>query len=443
MIPQEIRLFSWVDVEDVLLHVRKTEGWPHWLKSAQAYIDGLTLSIDPGKRLEAVQWLADTFAPRFREPLQEMENAGIILEGIEDIPRQLDIVIIESDDELSEPRFRPMLARPEIIRQEFPKAEPDDFPEDFPQMMALHSFKGGVGRTLNALAIAKALAEKKGKRVLLIDADLEAPGITWLLKQRMPNPAISFADVLALLHEASDSTIEIENTLRLIAERVQTSCLDNIYILPAFRSVMQFGSLQIQPEHLIQNADNPYIITHALSQLGKMLGVSTVIADLRAGLSELSAGFLLDPRVHRIFVTTLNPQSIEGTDCLLCLTRELMLRKPDCRLPKIIFSQIPPDKYVKEKESIAKYMGERFGLKSENMILTAHEKHFTKLENFWDDVMEQLNDSILFSALSDWIIPGDIPLTGQANLPIYNFQIRKGALNGIDSAPADKTASNQ
>ncbi len=45
MIPQEIRLFTWVDVEEVLLYARKSNNWPGWLLWAQAYWDGLTIGM--------------------------------------------------------------------------------------------------------------------------------------------------------------------------------------------------------------------------------------------------------------------------------------------------------------------------------------------------------------------------------------------------------------
>ncbi len=403
MIHQEIRLFSWVDVDDLLFHVRKTKGLPEWVKSARSYLDALTITVAPGKIPETIKWLSNIFDPRFRQ--SDSPNSGIIiLEGMENYPRQLQVVIVESEDAFSKSRFIPTLAHPEILRPDVPKAEPDeDFPKDFPQLTALHSFKGGVGRTLLALTIAKVIAEKKDNRVLLIDADLEAPGITWLLKDRLPNPAISFADVLTLLHGASDSENEIEKMLCLISDRVQSSYLDGIYVLPAFRSSEQFTSLQIRPEHLIRCADNPFILTHSLVLLGKMLGVSAVIADLRAGLSELSAGFLLDPRVQRIFVTTFSPQSVEGTEYLLCLIRELTPRKANYDIPKIIFSQIPFERYTKEKESIVKHYAERLGLKSENILVTAHEQRLVNPEDSWDGMMRQLRNSFLFSALSEWI----------------------------------------
>jgi len=408
MIPEGIRLFSWVDVEDVLLNLRKTRGWPDWLKSAQAYWDGLTISIESEKQDEALQWLADVFAPRFRKPSSDIEEIYIILEDMEDFPRQLNIAIREDGDILSKQRFLPILARPEILTSEIPKAEPEDFPEDFPPLMALHSFKGGVGRTMVALTMSKVLASEKENRVLLIDGDLQAPGITWLLRKRLPNPTISFADVITLLHGVSDSASQFEDTLHLIADRVRTSALDNIYVLPAFHSGLQFTSLQINPEHLIRYAENPYIITHALSQLGKMLGAKAVIADLRAGLSELSTGFLLDPRVHHIFVTTLSPQSIQGTEYVLRLIGEGASSKTHHPLPKIIFSQIP-DSYAKKKELMEPEIikienaSQSFDLKRKNMLFTMHDQNLMVPKPSWDETMKALDHSVLFPAIREWI----------------------------------------
>lgn len=63
-------------------------------------------------------------------------------------------------------------------RLEIKVLHPGDSVKDplFPNFVVFYSFKGGVGRTLALVNVALLLA-KHGRRVLVIDADLEAPGI--------------------------------------------------------------------------------------------------------------------------------------------------------------------------------------------------------------------------------------------------------------------------
>ncbi len=54
--------------------------------------------------------------------------------------------------------------------------DPDNNPEGWPPVVAFYSFKGGVGRSTTAALTALTLA-REGKRVVVVDLDLEAPGI--------------------------------------------------------------------------------------------------------------------------------------------------------------------------------------------------------------------------------------------------------------------------
>ena len=72
----------------------------------------------------------------------------------------------------------------------------------------------------------------------------------------------------------------------------------------------------------------PYILTEALAELAHSVGADTVLIDLRAGTSELSAPILLGPLSARVFVTTISDQSVQGTTNLL---RHLAHRAPSRR----------------------------------------------------------------------------------------------------------------
>jgi MinD-like ATPase involved in chromosome partitioning or flagellar assembly len=385
---------------------------------ARTYIDSLTLGIRPDSRAAVIRWLRTVFDPRFDEA-----TPSIILEGLSNTPRILPIYFEETDESPREPRFEPRFAPPSVLWRQTPVARPKQFPEDYPPVVAFHSFKGGVGRTLHAIAFAHSLAAPSNgsPNVLLVDADLEAPGITWFLESRFPIRNVSLSDFIALAH--ADPNPDLSTTLALVADRVRTMRVDNMYVLPAFRTMDQFNSLAISPEHLIQGSD-PFIFSQMLAALGKHLGVSAVIVDLRAGLSEVSSGILLDPRVYRVFVTTLSSQSIKGTLSLLDVLGKVIV-EPSTRaaepVPSVILTQIPPelvngDAHQQAEQALLEVMTPFYEMENDTealnlqvtpiLLATQFDSQFAVLPNSWDDLLERLSRAEItrrVRTLSDWI----------------------------------------
>ncbi|MBU1662688.1 MAG: ParA family protein [Chloroflexi bacterium] len=416
MIPQDIRLYTWVDVEEVLVRAQQEHAWPKGLIWARAYWDGLTLGIHNGTKDQILAWLSDRFDPRF-----DLENARILLQSMPGEQRELATLFEETTETPARPRFSPSLARPSVLWPPSAQEYPEPMPLDWPPVIAFHSFKGGVGRTLHALAFARAITNKQGvgSRVLLVDGDLEAPGLTWLIRNRFPTPPVSFVDFLSLVH--GDPNPDAKGSIELVANQIGNLLLDDIYILPAFRSPAQFSSLEIKPEHLIQGARDPFIFTTMLAKLGKSLGVDAVIIDLRAGLSELSTGLLLDARVYRVLVTTLSDQSIEGT-CLLLdlLGKTAPPRQEDDPLPALIVAQIPTNlqqgDLLKpfEERLISAAMplwkneqgGEEENISLPSLIDCDFNQEFQVLPGDWNDLIARLDKSRLLEQIDplvDWL----------------------------------------
>jgi MinD-like ATPase involved in chromosome partitioning or flagellar assembly len=300
----------------------------------------LTLGILQEEKGKIIKWLADKFDPRF-----DLETLSIILESLQHNQRILPIIFEDAREEPVHRRNKPSFSRPNVLTRPGNQEHPSPLSSDLPPVIAFHSFKGGVGRTIHAISLALRLAEHK-QNILLIDGDLEAPGISWLLRRRLPNPPVSFVDYLALIHSDPDPTAS--SSIELIASKLKDVLIDNIYILPAFRSMSHFNSIEIKPENIIQGAKDPYILTEMLAKLGKALKVDAVIIDLRAGLSELSAGLLLDPRVYRVLVSTLSGQSFQGTSLMLELVnRASPPTEDEDPLPAVIISQVT-EEFLKE-----------------------------------------------------------------------------------------------
>lgn len=336
MIPSDVKLFTWIDVEEVFLRAQK-DHWPEGLVWVQAYWDGVELGFRQGEEncKKIVEWLDEIFAPRF-----DAEKMEILLVSRKQQSRSIPVWFKETEEEPREVRFEPSLSRPMSIRPGTRPDHPKPLGDDLPLVTVFHSFKGGVGRTLMSVAMAQAIINSDDQaKVLLIDGDLEAPGLTWLIKERFPEFPVAFSDFLALVHGDPDPSAE--SSIALTVEQLQSLFLDGVYILPAFRTENQFSSLEVKPEHLIQGAEDPYRLTPLLARLGKKLDVNAVIVDLRAGLSELATGLLLDPRTYRVIVTTLSEQSLKGTANLLELLSDLSLSTEDHEpLPAIVVTKV-------------------------------------------------------------------------------------------------------
>ncbi len=430
MIPLDIRLYTWVDVEEVLLRIQEQNNWPQWLVWARAYWDGLTIGIRAETEEQAKDWLREIYEPRFRiSSKEEIAECLIILESLPENERILPIYFEETEEESRLPRLTPSLSRPSVI---WPPSQdvqsPESLPLDLPPVVAFHSFKGGVGRTTHALAFAQVLTEEK-QRVLLVDADMEAPGISWVFERRLPNPPVSFADFLALAH--GDPSPDAQSAIKLVADRLESALVDDIYVLPSFRSNDGFTSLQIRPEHLIQGAKNPFIMADILARLGQTLGVDVVIVDLRAGLSELATGLILDPRVYRVFVTTLSAQAISGTIALLELISKKAPSKRDTEpLPVFIISQVPEDNQhsdlVAETESNLLEAAKPFISEDHEplSIITSFADKLLVLPPTWEEVITRIKGSGIqdkMRRLIDWL-PVQRGETVQEDIPSLKSQ---------------------
>lgn len=461
MIPSDIRLYTWVDVEEVLLRKQKQGEWPNWLVWARTYWDGLTMGIRPGTQEEAKNWLSEIYDPRFRNNSQsDSLESHIILESISGNQRILPILFEETLEKPLNPRLTPSLSRPGVLWPPSENIEPPAImPPDFPPVVAFHSFKGGVGRTTHAIAVAKALSAKKQK-VLLVDGDLEAPGISWLF-DRLPAP-VSFADLLALAH--GDPSPDAETAVQLVADRLKDALIDGMFILPSFRSTSGFTSLEIRPEHLIQGSENPFLLTDILGSLGKALGVDVVLVDLRAGLSELATGLILDPRVYRIFVTTLSGQSISGTIRVLELIGERFIREKKqsqdqqkkYSLPALILTQVTEEQKLTNLATAQKTLleaAEPFLGEDENdendgeesdpverkaqvdnlLTITPFADSLLVLPPTWEELMTKLMRSglvDLVSPLLEWL-PSQVGETIQESLPSFNLKQQREQLKDL------------
>lgn len=188
---------------------------------------------------------------------------------------------------------------------------------DGPDVVSFHSFKGGVGRTTALMTYVTACmheASEGPKKILVIDADLEAPGVSFWL-DRVNRPTVSFVQLLEALHYPPAG---VDASLEFFADELRKTSLSvsgmqrELFVLPAALDLAEIQDMPVLPEHLARNPANPWQLSDHLCALGRRLGVDAVFIDLRAGLSELASPILFDPRVDHFFISTVAPQSVQG-----------------------------------------------------------------------------------------------------------------------------------
>lgn len=219
-----------------------------------------------------------------------------------------------------------------------------------PRVTAFHSFKGGVGRTTALMSYVAATlesAEQDSVRLLVVDADLEAPGISFWLDSRN-RPTVSFTQFLEALHYPP---VSVGHTLDFFAQELKKTSLDvgsarrEVFVLPSALALEAMMDMPVKPEHLARNPNNPWQLSEHLRALGERLGATHIFVDLRAGLSELSSPLLFDPRVEHFFVTTVAAQSVIGMSAILERLYALQASMDEAAdaKPTVILSMLTPE----------------------------------------------------------------------------------------------------
>lgn len=191
-----------------------------------------------------------------------------------------------------------------------------------PVRIAFTSLKGGVGRS-TALTIVASEQARRGRNVLVVDLDLEAPGIGSLLlsEERLPNYGVV------------DHLVERNFALpdrALLQELVGVSALTQgqglVHVAPAIgqRSLRAPGNYlgKLSRAMLEAVSDEGTSLPLAgklaelLNELEALHRYDLVLLDVRAGLAETTAGPLLSLGAEVLIFATAQRQSVQDLSFL-------------------------------------------------------------------------------------------------------------------------------
>ncbi|MEC4804873.1 MAG: ParA family protein [Jaaginema sp. PMC 1080.18] len=415
-----MKLLTWLDVRR---HIRKQTSFGHTMPSGiiriGCYSDALEVYIsnqesEPTAENHIKQWFGSWY----------QEDAKVIKLDVGNADLPVEFLVEEFSNETSNcvKPFWAEIAYADENDNESPLLKlPKPYSKNDPQLVAFYSFKGGVGRTLHLVTHVLALIEKakesnKSINILVIDADLEAPGITYWQRLENNRATISFLDFLEVYNSAS---VNIEESLAFLAKETKKSLQQEgkskIYTIPACLEDEELLDTPILPEHIVRNMQSSWQLSDALISLGKAIEVDYVFIDLRSGLSEISSPILFDSRIQRFIVTTTNKQSVSGSSLVLkqlshAAPTEDKVKNEEYYDPVVIVSFLTQilknnpnfDKALSEFQTA--YVNYQDGNSYETRLEMKETDFYEKLLyiNSWEDAQVELSGTNLMKVAKEW-----------------------------------------
>lgn len=162
------------------------------------------------------------------------------------------------------------------------------------KLVSFYSFKGGVGRTTSMLMAAISLA-RRGKRVMLIDFDLEAPGIAGLFPQEyLPKYGLLDFLVECSAFQKLGREFSIDEYIYPVGDFCQATAMGgDIYVMPAYGSALKEypdfyrKSLMRFDLNLPTYSSDSTPIDLLLSNLNDFVSPDIIFIDTRSGIHQI------------------------------------------------------------------------------------------------------------------------------------------------------------
>ena len=174
-------------------------------------------------------------------------------------------------------------------------------------IVSVHSFRGGTGKSNTTANLAACLA-LTGKRVGVIDADIQSPGIHILF-------GLSGDEVTASLNDFLWHGRTIADVATDVTDLQDTPLPGRLYLIP---SSMQPGEIA----RILREGYDAQRLTEGLRDLVAALSLDVLLIDTHPGLNEET---LLSLVISQALLVVMRPdkQDYEGTGITVRVAREL------------------------------------------------------------------------------------------------------------------------
>jgi cellulose biosynthesis protein BcsQ len=205
--------------------------------------------------------------------------------------------------------------------------EPVKLPK--PLIATFYSYKGGVGRT-TALAVCAAKLARAGKKVIVVDFDLEAPGLaTFLTPSQVPVKGV--VDYLIEKRILNG----VKHFRDFFLEAPEFSGKGQLYLMPAGKVGLNYleDFACIDFDLYARSEDNP--VEELLREIQDTFQPDAILLDSRTGLADIGGTLLFRLSDWVVFFFYNNSQNLDGLQVIF----ETLLSKRaiDEPTPKALF----------------------------------------------------------------------------------------------------------
>lgn len=269
------------------------------------------------------------------------------------------------------------------------------------QIFTFYSYKGGTGRSMALANVACLLAQKyvENQKVLMIDWDLEAPGLHRFFDSVGASPAqLGLIDLFLKMKELCDiKPFDIDNADDFfenldLENFIQKTDIENLSLMPAgkFDDLYSTRVNTFNWEDLFNS--NPRLISGFANYLAKKF--KYVLIDSRTGYTDISnvCAALMPEKL--IVVFTPNRQSLDGALGMVKNVTEYRRRSEDLR-PLVIFplpSRIENAESELQKDwrfGSAKRKINGYQTQFERLFQEIYDSPSLSLDEYFDDIQVQ------------------------------------------------------
>jgi len=189
------------------------------------------------------------------------------------------------------------------------------------RLIAVHSYKGGTGKTLLSINLAATFA-KRGKKVCLFDLDFRAPSLATILKVEKPE---------YWMNDYLNGTCDIEKVLLDFSDRIKSK--DTLYVAPANPATEAIRDMSAKDRKWEMKALGRLLALRNSLLTGN--GFDYLIFDTSPGLQYSSINAIVSADLV-IVATTFDRSDVDGTRRMLRELYDLFEKKTEVVLNKVL-----------------------------------------------------------------------------------------------------------